>query len=123
VEAAASELLVDLGDGRDTIELDADVLSLVVQNFDADDIIYLGGGVNSPGSGLDVDYDRELDGTVSVPYFSEADAISNLEADEVVAYINGEDSFLLVKSSAEAPETTIKLEDYILTDYSQIEVA
>ena len=124
VEAAASELLVDLGDGRDTIELDVHVLSLVVQNFDADDIIYLDGGVNSPSAGLGVDYDRELDGTVSVPYFSEALAILNLDDDEVVAYINGEDSFLLVSNaSAGTPATTIKLEDYILTDYSQIEVA
>lgn len=121
----ASNFLVDLGEeGRDTIELDADVLSLVVQNFDADDLIYLDGGVNTPSVGLGVDYDRELDGTVGTPYFSEALALAKLGGDEVVAYSNGQHSFLLISDgTAGTPATTIKLEDYILTDYSQIEVA
>jgi hypothetical protein len=120
--ADAQDLLVDLGDGRDTIELDSDVHSLVVQNFDADDLIYLDGGVITESAGLGV---ALYSGTTSVILTSQALAEAALAAaggDQIAAYQNGEHSFLLVED-ADAVATTIKLEDYILSDYSQIEVA
>lgn len=120
--ADAQDLLVDLGDGRDTIELDSDVHSLVVQNFDADDLIYLDGGVITDSAGLGV---ALYDGTTSVIFTSQALAETALAAvggDQIAAYQNGEHSFLLVEDAG-AVATTIKLEDYIPSDYSQIEVA
>ena len=120
--ADAQDLLVDLGDGRDTLELDSDVHSLVVQNFDADDLIYLDGGVITDSAGLGVALYGD---TTSVILTSQALAEAALAAaggDQIAAYQNGEHSFLLVEDAG-AVATTIKLEDYILSDYSQIEVA
>ena len=39
---------------------------------------------------------------------------------QVVAYQNGQDSYLLVENGAGTISTTVKFEDTILTDYSQI---
>ena len=38
----------------------------------------------------------------------------------MVAYQNGEDSYLLVEDGTTDISTTVKFEDTILTDYSQI---
>lgn len=121
VDAAANnvqDVLVDLGDGRDTIELDRDVPNLVVQNFDADDLLILDGGRLTDGGGLGV----ALYAAAPVVFTSELLALGALTAahDEVVAYQNGQDSYLLVEDSAGAISTTVKFEDTILTDYSQI---
>jgi len=113
------DVLVDLGDGRDTIELDRDVTSLVVQNFDADDLLILDGGRLTASVGLDV---ALYGGTTSKVYTSELLALDALTIthDEVVAYQNGQDSYLLVEDDSGAISTTVKFEDTILTDYSQI---
>ena len=111
------DVLVDLGDGRDTIELDRDVSSLVVQNFDADDLLILDGGRLTASDGLNV---ALYDGTSSKVFTSELDAVTALDgSNEVAAYQNGEDSYLLIQNGS-AISTTVKFEDTILTDYSQI---
>ena len=113
------DVLVDLGDGRDTIELDRDVSSLVVQNFDADDVIILDGGRLTASDGLDV---ALYGGTSSKVWTSELLALGALTTTngEVVAYQNGQDSYLLIEDAAGTISTTVKFEDTILTDYSQI---
>ena len=121
VDAAVTtveDVLVDLGDGRDTIELDRDVTSLVVQNFDADDLLILDGGRLTASVGLDV---ALYNGTSSEVFTSELDAEKALDggSDEVVAYQNGQDSYLLIQEGTDIG-TTVKFEDMILTDYSQI---
>ena len=111
------DVLVDLGDGRDTIELDRDVSSLVVQNFDADDLLILDGGRLTASVGLDV---ALYDGTSSKVFTSELEAEEALDgSDEVVSYQNGQDSYLLIQDGTDI-STTVKFEDTILTDYSQI---
>ena len=122
VDAAVTtveDVLVDLGDGRDTIELDRDVTSLVVQNFDADDLLILDGGRLTASVGLDV---ALYGGTTSKVFTSELHALGALTIanNEVVAYQNGQDSYLLVEDDTGAISTTVKFEDTILTDYSQI---
>ena len=130
----ANDILVKLGEGRDTIELDEDILSLVIQDFDADDLVFLDGGRITPTAGLTVQYYSDAHTDVApLIKTSEADAIQALAdaygtvaGNYVVAYQNGQDSFLLVwkddGSGATAVDvsTTIKFEDVILTDYSQI---
>ena len=115
------DILVDLGSGgRDTVVIDEHVLNLVIQNFDENDLIYLDGSYLSISADLEVDYDRK-DGAIAMPYPSEAAAIGMLGANEVVGYFNGEDSFLLISAgTAKVAASTIKLQDYILTDYDQI---
>ncbi|MBL6772761.1 MAG: hypothetical protein ISQ28_06135 [Alphaproteobacteria bacterium] len=111
------DVLVDLGDGRDTIELDRDVSSLIVQNFDADDLLILDGGRLTASVGLDV---ALYDGTSSKVFTSELEAEKALDgSDEVVSYQNGQDSYLLIQDGTDI-STTVKFEDTILTDYSQI---
>lgn len=132
-------VLVDLGSGRDTIDLDAHVLSLVVQNFDADDLIFLDGGVvttdgagaldeTATANGLSVSIYEPAIATSSAQVFTSEQAaeaaLTNTTFGEVVAYHNGEHSFIWVEeSSSDTIATTIKLEDYVLSDYSQILVA
>ena len=142
-------ILVDLGEGRDTIDLDDHVPSLVIQNFDEDDLIFLNEGVVATNAGtLDPDQAGTLDpdqdevgingtnetvlytpvpATLSVQIFtSEADAVTALAGNgirEVAAYHNGEHSFILIEDTAGVIQTTIKLEDYILTNYDQVDVA
>ena len=112
------DVLVYLGEGRDTIELDAHVQTMVVQNFDADDLLILDGGRLTASDGLDV---ALYGGTTSKVFTSELLAIGALTSDinEVIAYQNGQDSYLLVENGATI-STTVKFEDTILTDYSQI---
>ena len=120
VDAAVTtveDVLVDLGDGRDTIELDRDVTSLVVQNFDADDLLILDGGRLTASVGLNV---ALYDGASSEVFTSELKAEEALDgSDEVVAYQNGQDSYLLIQDGTDI-STTVKFEDTVLTDYSQI---
>ena len=121
VDAAATgvqDVLVDLGEGRDTIELDAHVQTMVVQNFDADDLLILDGGRLTDGGGLGVAFYA----AAPVVFTSELLALGALTAttNEVVAYQNGQDSYLLVENGAGTISTTVKFEDTILTDYSQI---
>lgn len=119
--AGADYVLVDVGDGRDTVELDGDVASLVIQNFDADDLIYLNGGRVTDSAGLNVQLYTSLSPIIFTSQaFAEAALLGG--DDWVVAYQNGEHSFILAEDGGTVA-TTIKLEDYILTDYSQIEVA
>ena len=115
------DILVDLvSGGRDTVVIDEHVLNFVIQNFDENDLIYLDGSYLSISADLEVDYDRK-DGAIAMPYPSEAAAIGMLGANEVVGYFNGEDSFLLISAgTAKVAASTIKLQDYILTDYDQI---
>ena len=113
------DVLVDLGDGRDTIELDAHVQTMVVQNFDADDLLILDGGRLTDGDGLGVAFYA----AAPVVFTSELLALGELTAttfNEVVAYQNGQDTYLLVEDDTGAISTTVKFEDTILTDYSQI---
>jgi len=120
VDAAVTtveDVLVDLGDGRDTIELDRDVTSLVVQNFDADDLLILDGGRLTASVGLNV---ALYDGASSEVFTSELKAEEALDgSDEVAAYQNGQDSYLLIQDGTDI-STTVKFEDTVLTDYSQI---
>ena len=112
-------VLIDLGDGRDTIELDAHVQTMVVQNFDADDLLILDGGRLTDGVGLGVAFYT----AAPVVFTSELLALGALTPttiNEVVAYQNGQDSYLLVENGAGTISTTVKFEDTILTDYSQI---
>ena len=122
VDAAATgvqDVLVDLGEGRDTIELDAHVQTMVVQNLDADDLLILDGGRLTDGGGLGVAFYA----AAPVVFTSELLALGALTAatfNEVVAYQNGQDSYLLVENGAGTISTTVKFEDTILIDYSQI---
>ena len=121
VDAAATgvqDVLVDLGEGRDTIELDSHVQTMVVQNFDADDLLILDGGRLTDGGVLGVAFYA----AAPVVFTSELLALDALTTthDEVVAYQNGQDSYLLVENGAGTISTTVKFEDTILTDYSQI---
>ena len=134
-------ILVDLGEGRDTIDLDDHVQSLVIQNFDEDDLIFLNEGVVATNAGtldpgetvIGINGTTEtvlytpVPATLSVQIFtSEADAVSALAVGggpEFAAYQNGEHSFILIENSAGVIQTTIKLEDYILTNYDQVDVA
>ena len=116
--AGVKDVLVDLGEGRDTIELDAQVQTMVVQNFDADDLLILDGGRLTDGSGIGVAHYA----AAPVVFTSELLALGALTIadNEVVAYQNGQDSYLLVEDGTGAIKTTVKFEDTILTDYSQI---
>ncbi len=125
------DVLVDLGEGRDTIELGYHVQTMVVQNFDADDLLILDGGRLTDGGGLGVAFyaddpevlDSEFDALVAIGHLSiSGEPIDPVEAphSQVVAYQNGQDSYLLVENGAGTISTTVKFEDTILTDYSQI---
>ena len=89
------DVLVDLGDGRDTIELDAHVQTMVVQNFDADDLLILDGGRLTDGAALALHFY----GGNPVVFTSELLhwALLTGSDNEVVAYQNGQDSYLLVE--------------------------
>ena len=113
----------------------------MIQNFDEDDLIFLNEGVVATNAGtLDPDQDEvgingtnetvlytPVPATLSVQIFtSEADAVTALAGigiREVAAYHNGEHSFILIEDTAGVIQTTIKLEDYILTNYDQVDVA
>ena len=92
---------------------------MVVQNFDADDLLILNGGRLTDEGGLGVAFYA----AAPIVFTSELLALGALTPttiNEVVAYQNGQDSYLLVENGAGTISTTVKFEDTILTDYNQI---
>ena len=118
-----TSVTADLGTGRDIIDIDAPVKSLTLFNFGEDDLIDL------TGRGFTAAKVNTASGVIL--YKSEVEALgSGLGTDEIVAYQNGEDTYivtgLLTLTTSDPLDivshsgSTIKLEDVILSDYSQI---
>lgn len=107
ISAASNSISLDTGDGVDRIILSANATSLVIQNFEAYDVLILTaitGGDQAIGR-----YDNGIDA---------ANHLSTLET--VSTYNNGEDSFILVGTNSGVPATTIKFEDTLISEDSLI---
>ena len=103
----SNAISLDTGDGVDQIILSANTTSLVIQNFEAYDVLILTaitGGDQAIGR-----YDNGIDA---------ANHLSTLET--VSTYNNGEDSFILVGTNPGVPATTIKFEDTLISEDSLI---
>jgi hypothetical protein len=153
-DLVANGISVDVGPGRDTIVLKADVLSLEIENFDEDDQLNLEdylkeltlvAPVVKDGSNTETNTEFTNSAAVQIAtatpgqnvqlYSDEADALNAIyksdtpETGRFAFYQNGEDTFMVIETNEtqsatdRIPETTIKFEDLVLADYSQIEFA
>lgn len=137
--ATPTSFSVDVGTGRDTILLAADVLSLEIENFDEDDLLNLAGygdltlvaPVVKDGSTKETATDFTGSGALRAAaatpgqtvqlFSSEEDALDAISTNEFAFYQNGEDTFMVIEGDGTAdPDTTIKFEDVVLTDYSNL---
>ena len=107
ISAASNSISLDTGDGVDRIILSANATSLVIQNFEAYDILIL--TAITGGDQVIGRYDNGIDA---------ANHLSTLET--VSTYNNGEDSFILVGTNPGVPATTIKFEDTLISEDSLI---